>query len=124
MEKAEDNFIIAPTNIVIHPIEQLIKFSVKNSSTRSSRYEISVNDFEHYKTISPRTFTLAPGITKYVKIKHVASEKCSSFPQVIEVIDMTGTRRFVNCRCFSEELLENKRVEMNHQINLEKIKTN
>jgi hypothetical protein len=118
MEKHEDSFIISPTNIILQPNEETVKFSVKNTSIRSTRYEIFINDADHFKILNSRTFHLAPGITKHIKIYHTPSQKCSSHPQIIQVIDANGFRQYVHLRCFQEEINEKKRLELNHEINL------
>lgn len=100
MEKHEDSFTVSPTNIVLKPNEEMVKFYVKNTSFRSSRYEIFINDVEHFKILSPRTFNLAPGIMKNIRVQHILTQKCNSEPQAIQVVDASGFRQYVHFQCF------------------------
>lgn len=73
MEKASGLFIIEPTCHNISNNQDKFTFFVKNVGTRTCHYEIFVPDWNHLKINGDRTFSLAPGIKKNIKITHIKS---------------------------------------------------
>lgn len=59
-----------------------------------------VPDYEHFKIFGNRTFTIAPGITKNIKIQHNKTAQCSPLNSKIEIADCFGNRSYVHFKCF------------------------
>jgi len=77
MEKAQANFSVTPTELNLASFQEVFTLAVKNVGSRTCHYEVFVPDCSHFKINGDRTFSLAPGITKNVKIKHIKSCLCS-----------------------------------------------
>ena len=117
--------MVTPSSIVLNSSDEIIKFSVKNTGNRSVHYEIMILDMEHFKLTCPRSFSLAPGITKFIKIQHVYhANKCTASPQIIQIVDGNGVKNYVHMRCFKNEHTEEKKVSLQETLILEKLTVN
>jgi hypothetical protein len=63
-------------------------------------------------------------MSKNAKLQHIPSGRCNAVPQIVQVVDGNGGRQFLTVRCMEERELEVRRVEINGEINLEKIRPN
>lgn len=70
MEKDPGAFTVSQQVLTFHNNYPL-KIVVKNTSLRSTSYDIANADDHHFKLIGHRIFTLAPGISKTIQIKHI-----------------------------------------------------
>ena len=73
MEKAQAQFTVTPTQLNLANQQDTFCIAVKNTGSRTCHYEVFVPDCSHFKINGDRTFSLAPGITKNIKIKHIKS---------------------------------------------------
>ena len=110
MEKGDSDFTVNPLDLCLPLDQDYFQFTVKNTGYRSCHYEVFVPDCRHFKLLGNRTFSLAPGITKVVKIKHLPTFYCSTLNETIEVVDGFGCRQEVNVNCRSEIYETKKRI--------------
>lgn len=83
MKKEEDLTNQAPTFSISSQLleytqsEQSHKLAIKNTGLKTISYETVISDQEHFKLASAyRSFSLAPGITKNITIKHIEGIHC------------------------------------------------
>lgn len=76
MEKAAPEFAVVPAALTLNLLQDAFTLAIKNTSYRSCHYEIFLPDCHHFKIVGNRTFSLAPGITKMVKIRHFEGQSC------------------------------------------------
>ena len=75
METGFGKFEVYPSELCFNHQSKEVKFWIKNMSCKSGYFEVGVPLNNHVKLISPRTFYLAPGMSKTCKVKH---ENCKS----------------------------------------------
>ena len=78
IEKPEKLFSVSPQFLNLSEGQDSFTFSIKNLGSRVNHYEIFVPNWNHFKIFGDRTFSLAPGISKNVKIKHIRPTMCTT----------------------------------------------
>lgn len=97
-EREQPAFQVVPTSMQLAPGQSCFRFAVTNTGRRTCHYELFLPDPEHIRLRGPRTFALAPGITKPIQLSH-CPQKCSPAPQVIQIVDSSGRRVYLHLRC-------------------------
>jgi hypothetical protein len=124
MEKSETDFIVSPACICLNPSQESFQFSIKNVGYRSCHYEVFLPDCNHFKLIGNRSFSLAPGISKTVKVKHLSSPYCSAFKERIEVIDGFGNRQETYVSCQQEVIDKKKSIDIVEELTVSELRVN
>ena len=102
MEKGLGNFSLTSDSLSFTSNNQVLKTVIKNLSLKTTSYDISIPDSDHFKVLTHRMFGLAPGMSKTIHIKHIDGEHCKDEEKQIRKIKVTNSYKkshIIYCRC-------------------------
>ena len=76
MDSQVGGFEIANKELTFNDVIHTLKNTIKNVSAKSANYDITSFDSEHFQLIGQRGFTLAPGMSRNIQVRHISGPHC------------------------------------------------